>query len=291
MATPQPPPETGPESNAIGQLLDWGTCSLAANSASPRLDTEVLMASLLHWPRSTVMAFPERNVPASLAGEFQATIRRRATGVPVAHLTGHREFYSLEFEVSTDTLVPRPETELLVDQLLERVSSLDEVAILDAGTGCGAIALAIKRQRPRSRVVALDASKAALDVASNNGFQLGLEVEWLLSDWFDTLGDRHFEFVVSNPPYVERDDPRLVEGDLRHEPRRALDGGLDGLDSIRTIIARAPRVLSARGTLLLEHGHNQARAVGELLRADGFRSIQTHRDLSGQDRVTLGRTP
>jgi len=277
-----------PDSATIGQLLEWGARLLAANSASPRLDAEVLMAALVHWPRSSVMAFPERTVPTALTEEFRVLIRRRTRGTPVAHLTGRKEFYSLDLKVSPDTLVPRPETELLVDQLLESVTPIEVVRILDVGTGCGAIALAVKRQRPNARVVALDSSEAALTVALANGFRLGLEVEWLRSNWFQALGDRRFDFILSNPPYVEREDPCLVGGDIRHEPREALDGGIDGLDSIREIIAGAPRVLTPGGTLLLEHGYNQSPAVTQLLRGAGFQSIETHRDLAGHDRVTLG---
>ena len=188
-------------------------------------------------------------------------------------------------------MVRRPETELLVDQLLERVRPIEAVSILDLGTGSGAIALAIKRQRPDARVVAVDWSAAALSVAIDNGNRLKIQVEWLLSDWFEALEGRLFDFIVANPPYVERGDPRLVSGDLRHEPRMALDGGVDGLDSIREIIAGAPRVLAPGGTLLLEHGYDQAPAVARLFRALGFRRIETYKDLAGQDRTTVGTGP
>jgi len=234
------------------------------------------------------MAYPERTISRALAENFRALIRQRARGIPLAHLTGRKEFYSLDLQVSPDTLVPRPETELLVDQLLEYLTPIETAQILELGTGCGAIALAVKRQRPNTRVVAVDSSEAALRVAIRNGSQLGLEVEWLLSNWFQAVGDRRFDFVLSNPPYVERGDAHLVVGDLRHEPREALDGGIDGLDSIRAIIAGVPRALAPGGTVLLEHGYDQASAVTQLLRAAGFRSIETHRDLAGHDRVTLG---
>lgn len=277
-----------PDPASIGQMLDWGARLLASNSASPRLDAEVLMAALVQWPRSTVMAFPERTIPQATKEEFRGMVRRRARGVPLAHLTGRKEFYSLDLQISSDTLVPRPETELLVDQVLECTTPIEAVSILDLGTGCGALALAIKRQRPNARVVAVDASEAALKIAIRNAARLGLDVEWLSSNWFEALTGRRFDFIVSNPPYVERGDPGLTAGDLRHEPRAALDGGVDGLDAIREIIAGAPRALASGGTVLLEHAHNQAPAVTELLRAGGFRWIETHKDLAGQDRVTLG---
>jgi len=161
--------------------------------------------------------------------------------------------------------------------------------VLDLGTGCGAIALAIKQQRPNTSVVAVDASEAALSIASKNGSRLGLEVEWIFSSWFKALDEQQFGFIVSNPPYVGREDPRLIDGVLRHEPREALDGGMDGVASIREIITGAPRVLAPGGTLLLEHGNDQKLTVSKLLRANSFRSIETHQDLAGHDRVTLGR--
>ena len=279
------------DATPIGQLLDWGARLLASSSASPRLDAEVLMADLVCWPRSAVMAFPGRALPQGMTDEFRGLIRRREEGTPLAYLTGRREFYSLDLRVSAETLVPRPETELLVDQLLERVRPIEAVSILDLGTGSGAIALAIKRQRPDARVVAVDWSAAALSVAIDNGNRLKIQVEWLLSDWFEALEGRLFDFIVANPPYVERGDPRLVSGDLRHEPRMALDGGVDGLDSIREIIAGAPRVLAPGGTLLLEHGYDQAPAVARSFCALGFRRIETYKDLAGQDRTTVGTGP
>ena len=277
-----------PDSRRVERLLEWGNRELAPSSASPRLDAQVLLASVVGWPRSSVMAFGERTVPGGLTAEFRALIRRRAQGVPVAHLTGRKEFYSLQLRVSSATLVPRPETELLVDWLMDCTTPVDTARILDLGTGCGAIALAVKQQRPKARVVAVDSSEAALSVARDNGRLLGLEVEWVFSSWFDALRGRRFDFIVSNPPYVERGDPRLRAGDLRHEPEAALDGGVDGLDAIRAIAAGAPAVLQRGGALLVEHGCAQAVAVGRVLRANGLRSIGARRDLAGHARVTRG---
>ena len=278
-----------PDPVSIGGLLDWGVRLLASNSTSPKLDAEVLMAALTHRSRSTVMAFPERAISRKLAKEFRALMHRRAKGIPLAYLTGHKEFYSINLRVSSDTLVPRPETEILVDQLLRHIAPMGVAKVLDLGTGCGAIALAIKQQRPNTSVVAVDASEAALSIASKNGSRLGLEVEWIFSSWFKALDEQQFGFIVSNPPYVGRGDPRLIDGVLRHEPREALDGGMDGVASIREIIAGAPRVLAPGGTLLLEQGNDQKLTVSKLLRANSFRSIETHQDLAGHDRVTLGR--
>ena len=238
-----------------------------------------------------MIGHPERDVEAEDAVRFRELIEQRAAGVPVAHLTGNREFYSLSLRVSPATLVPRPETELLVDKVLERLSADQRAAVLDAGTGCGAVALAIKRHRPRCRVVAMDRSARALKVAANNGARLGLHVDWIRSHWFDALADARFDFIVVNPPYVRADDAALLTGELRHEPRQALDGGPDGLESLREIVESAPRVMAPGGTLALEHGCDQALGVRSLLDGKGFRGIETFRDLADHDRVTSGSLP
>ena len=272
----------------IGHLLERATLLLATNSSSPRLDAEVLMAELVRWPRSTVMAFPERTLSQPIASNYRALVELRAKRVPIAHLTGRKEFYSLDLRVSSDTLVPRPETEMLVDEVLRRTAPLQAASILDIGTGCGAIALAIKQQRPNCRVVAVEFSLKALRVAVGNGFRLGLEVEWLCSKWLTSLGNYRFDFIVSNPPYVERGDVHLLAEELCYEPRLALDGGVDGLDSIREIIASVPDVIATGGIVFLEHGHQQALAVAELLQKAGFCDVETKNDLAGHNRVTLG---
>ena len=288
---PAPVREPLAEAGSIGSLLDWAATLLARGSTSPRIDAEVLLGFLLRRPRSHLIGFPERGVSPLLAADFRERVRRRADGVPVAHLVGCREFYSLELQVSPATLVPRPETELLVEKLLERVTAAERAVVLDAGTGCGAVALAVKRHRPGCRVAAVDSSSSALEVAVANGARLGLRTHWVLSHWFKGLADERFDFIVSNPPYVESGDARLLTGGLRHEPREALDGGTDGLACLREIIAAAPRALTAGGTLLVEHGGDQARAVGGLMRRRGFRAVETHQDLSGHDRVSIGSLP
>lgn len=208
--------------------------------------------------------------------------------MPVAYLTGWREFHSLLLRVSNATLVPRPETELLVDAVLDRLPDDEPARVLDAGSGCGAIALAIKYRRPHCRMVAVEFSAPALRVAASNGARLGMRVNWVRSHWFSALQSGRFDFIAANPPYVAADDKALVRGDLRHEPRLALDGGADGLDSLREIIADAPQVLARGGTLLLEHGFDQARRVCSLMSSGGFQGLETLRDLAGHDRVTLG---
>ena len=272
-------------------MLDWARVRLASRSGSAGLDEEVLLGFALGRARSSLIGFPELGVSAAETARFRRLVERRATGVPVAYLTGRREFYSLPLNVSPATLVPRPETELLVDKVLERLAPGTRARVLDAGTGCGAVAVAVKHNRPCCRVVAVEFSAAALEVAASNGTRLGLQVDWIRSDWFAPLTNERFDFVVANPPYVAASEEALVTGELRHEPRPALDGGKDGLESLRTIIADAPRVLAATGTLLLEHGHDQARRVRNLMDRSGFRRIKTNRDLAGHDRVTVGHLP
>ena len=274
--------------SSVGALLDWARMRLASRSGSSGLDAEVLLGFALGRPRSSLIGFPELGVSAAETARYRRLIDRRAAGVPVAYLTGRREFHSLALNVSPATLVPRQETELLVDKLLERLAIGARARVLDAGAGCGAVAIAIKHRRPDSQVVGVDRSGAALQIAAGNGARLGLDVHWVRSDWFAGIADGRFQFVVSNPPYVRRDDPALTSPDLRHEPREALDGGAEGLDGLRAVIAGAPRVLAPRGTLLLEHGFDQARPVHELLNECGFRAIATHRDPAGLDRVSIG---
>ena len=235
------------------------------------------------------MGFPERGVPAAETTRYLGLIEQRTSGMPLAYLTSWREFHSLPLRVSPATLVPRPETELLVDAVLDRLPDDASVRVLDAGSGCGAIAFAIKYRRPRCRMVAVECSASALRIAVSNGVRLKLRVDWIRSHWFNALQGDRFDFIAANPPYVKAGDEALVAGDLRHEPRLALDGGQDGLGCLREIIDQAPRVLATGGTLLLEHGNDQARTVRTLLRHSGFRGIRTLRDLAGHDRVTLGR--
>lgn len=274
--------------SSVGALLDWARVRLASGSGSSGLDAEVLLGFALDRPRSSLIGFPERGVSAAETARYRRLIERREAGVPVAYLTGRREFYSLPLTVSSATLVPRPETELLVDKVLERLPTDGRSVVLDAGSGCGAVALAIKHRRPHCRMVAVECSAPALRVAVSNGVRLGLQVEWIRSHWFDALADTCCDIIAANPPYVATGDEALITGDLRHEPRLALDGGVDGLMSLRTIIAGTPRVLASGGTLLLEHGCDQTLPVQNLMDRAGLQGLETHRDLAGHDRVTVG---
>ena len=280
---------TAARDRSVSDLLQWANGRLENQSDSPELDSELLLACVLGKARSRLIAYPEDNVPTDRGQRFRELIERRAAGWPVAYLTGTREFYSLPLRVTPATLVPRPETELLVDRVLEGLAPDAPAAVLDAGTGCGAIACAIKRQRPRCLVAGADLSGPALRIASANGERLGLQVHWIRSNWFDGFANGRFNVIACNPPYVPRGDSALAGPGLRLEPLCALDGGADGLESLRVVIASAPRVLAPGGTLVLEHGFDQSAAVRNLLEARGFRGIETHRDLAGHDRISLGR--
>ncbi|MEF3193331.1 MAG: peptide chain release factor N(5)-glutamine methyltransferase [Halothiobacillaceae bacterium] len=274
----------------IGQALYWAVEQLK-DGDSPRADADILLAHVLGRPRSYVLAWPERELSPGQWTAFQALVERRARGEPVAYLTGSREFFGLDLAVSNAVLIPRPETELLVEAALERLPGRP-CMVADLGSGSGAIALAIAKMRPDARVVAVDASRQALEVARTNAERLGLRnVELREGDWCKGLADERFDMIVSNPPYICEDDPHLARGDLRFEPAMALVSGADGLEAIRAIVACAPLHLGPGGWLLFEHGFDQAEAVAGLMRKAGFTDIELLRDLLGHGRVTLGRTP
>lgn len=246
-------------------------------------EARLLLAAASGFSEASVLAFPERELPAETQDRFRAFVERRAKGEPIAYILGRREFYGLQLSVNPAVLIPRPETELLVELALERPFS----TALDLGTGSGAIALALKRHRPAARVVAVEASAAALAVAKRNAVALDLEVELVHGRWFEPLAGRSFDLVVSNPPYVAAGDPHLAE--LAFEPAGALVAGPDGLEAIRQIAAAAPSYLAPRGWLLLEHGIGQEAAVRALLENGRLEELATWPDLAGIPRVTGGR--
>lgn len=274
----------------FGELVEWGCSALASASATPRLDTELLLAMAVKRPRSAIVGFPELAASVVSCDRFRGLVRDRARGVPLAYLTGKKEFYSLELDVTPDTLVPRPETELLVDLSLQLLAGRYAASVVELGTGSGAIALALKHERPDLDVTAVDSSPAALRVAQQNAARLALDVRLLESIWLDALGDERYDLIIANPPYVASLDPHF-SGDLRHEPRVALDGGVDGLADIRLILARAGAYLQHDGYVLLEHGFDQGTAVVAIARENRFAEIETCLDLSGQDRVLMARAP
>jgi release factor glutamine methyltransferase len=262
--------------------------ALAAAGVEPR-EARLLLAEACGFSQASVLANDERELPEEIEARFAEMTARRRAGEPVAYIVGRREFYSLSLSVGPPVLIPRPETELLVELALERLAPDARASVLDLGTGCGAIALAIKRHRPRARVVAVEASATALEYAKRNAAKLGLEIELRHGRWFEPVRGEHFDVIVSNPPYVALEDPHLGEGDVRFEPRHALVAGADGLDEIRAITNGAAAFLNAGGWLLLEHGQGQDQAVRTLLAAAGFDRVSTWPDLAGIARATGGK--
>ncbi len=255
-------------------------------------DAEYLLAHALQKSRSWLFAHGDEPLPAETAERFESLLRRRIDGEPVAYLIGRRGFRNFDLQVTPATLIPRPETELLVELALARLPLALSARVADLGTGSGAIALALASERPHAHVLATDASSDALAVAQRNAQELRLaNIGFRTGDWLAPLAGEAFDLITSNPPYIADGDAHLGQGDLRHEPRSALASGADGLDAIRVIVRDAPRCLVAGGWLLLEHGWEQAEAVRDLLRGAGFACIETARDLEQRDRVTLGRMP
>lgn len=255
-------------------------------------DAALLLAHALGKPRSWLFAHADDLLGEADAARFDALLARRVAGEPVAYLTGSRGFWTLDLAVTPATLVPRPETELLVELALARLPAVAPVRVADLGTGSGAIALALAKERPRARVVATDASPEALEVARANTVRNGIgNVAFRLGSWLQPLDGECFALIASNPPYIADGDPHLSQGDLRFEPAMALSCGPDGLDAIRIIVRDAPACLHSGGWLLLEHGWDQGEAVRALLVEAGFVDVGTERDLEGRDRVTLGRRP
>jgi len=266
----------------VAALLREASARVGATDAAP------LLAHALGRSRTWLYAHGDDAVDAAAVAACERALRRREAGEPVAYITGTRGFWRFDLRVTPDTLVPRPETELLVELALERLPETRALRIADLGTGSGAIALALAHERPQARVVAVDASAAALDVARANAAALRIgNVEFRAGDWLQPLAGERFDLIASNPPYIALGDPHLAE--LRHEPALALSSGADGLDAIRTIVRDAPAHLASGGWLLLEHGHDQGAAVRALLAAAGFDDVSTARDLEHRDRVALGR--
>ena len=259
----------------------------AAVCGVDRLDAQRLLAAALARPRGWLIAHDDARLDAATQARYADWLARCAAGEPVAYLLGAQEFYGLPLAVSPAVLVPRPDTETLVDWALELLPPEAAVAVADLGTGSGAIALALASQRPACRITAVDASAEALAVARGNGQRLGHAVEWLLSDWFGALAGRSFALVAANPPYIAEGDPHLPA--LRHEPQQALTSGADGLDAIRHIAAAAPAHLHDGGWLLFEHGFDQADAVRAILAQAGFEAAATRADLAGRPRCSGGR--
>mgnify|MGYP000043961961 CR=1 FL=1 len=272
--------------SAQSQLIQAGLVD------SPKLDAELLLCNILQVNRTYLFTWPEKDVSPEQSITFQANLQKRLSGHPIAHIIGHREFWGLDLIVSKDTLIPRPDSETLIEAVL----SLKEVSnpnkncsIVDLGTGSGAIALALKSELPHCTISALDQSLPALEVAKQNAQNNRLKVEFLHSNWFSAIEQQQFDCIVSNPPYIEDDDPHLQQGDVRFEPLSALTSGSDGLNDIRLIIDQAWLHLYKQGWLVIEHGYNQAESINQLFQKAGYQNLQLHKDLAGNPRISLGQ--
>ena len=261
-----------------------------ARSGLVPLEAKILLGHVLGRDRAWLAAHGDAPLTREQVSAFESLTRRRHDGEPVAYLTGRREFFGLEIEVTREVLIPRPETELLVEHALAAIPAGTPSRVLDLGCGSGAVALAIARERPRASVLGADVAPAAVELARRNAQRLAIaNATFLASDWFEAVPLQSFEVIVANPPYVAEADPHLEQGDLRFEPPLALTPGADALSAIRTIVTAAPAYLAAGGALALEHGHDQADAVRALLGAAGFGEVRSARDLAGILRVTSGR--
>jgi release factor glutamine methyltransferase len=273
----------------MATLLAEGARRLRASAAAvgtgatPTLDAELLLAHVLRMPRARLKSHSEALAEPERAGQYLELIERRAAGEPLAYRTGEREFWSLRLAVSPAVLVPRPETELLVERALA-LWTASAGRIADLGTGCGAIAIALARERPRWQIVATDVSAAALAVAQRNAATFGAGIDFRHGDWYTPLAGERFDLLLSNPPYVAADDPAMHA--LRYEPRAALTPGSDALECLRTLVRGAPRHLARGGWLLLEHGADQGADVRQELVDAGFRYVRSHCDLAGHERMT-----
>ncbi len=279
--------------------------------STARLEVILLMQFVLQVNHAWLIAHADDEIPMETDEAFQVLFKRRLNGEPMAYILGEREFFGITLKVTPDTLIPRPDTEILVETALEKIAYIrqaqDErhldnsrrndsvesekpLSVLDLGTGSGAIALAIAQHAPNTNITAVDISERTLKVAEENAKNLNIHnVRFVLSDWFSALQNETFDLIISNPPYIENNDVHLSQGDLRFEPRAALASGDDGLDDIRQIIEHAASYLKPQGLLMFEHGYNQAESVSNLLASAHFTTIQTYQDLGGNDRVTLGR--
>jgi release factor glutamine methyltransferase len=274
----------------LSDALHTATLLLARASASARLDAELLLEYVTGLSRTSFRAFPERGLPAQAGWAFQQLVMRRLKGEPVAYIRGQQEFWSLLFEVTPAVLIPRPETELLVERALAHIDQVQPASVLDLGTGSGAVALAIASERRGARITATDASKDALAIAHRNAARLQLSnVTYIHGSWYASLAQQRFDVIVSNPPYIAADDPDLAAEVRRHEPAMALIAGPRGIEALELIVRDSPPHLQRAGWLLLEHGWKQGAAVRDLLVRAGFINVRSHPDLAGHERITEGQ--
>jgi release factor glutamine methyltransferase len=276
--------------STIKTLLAQAANTLKNYSDSPLLDAEVLLGFMLGKPRTYLRAWCDNTLTDEQLAAFEALIKQRQQGTPIAYLTGTREFWSRDFKVTPDVLIPRPDTELLIELSLELIPKNQAFNLIDLGTGSGIIAVTVAAERPNAQVTAVDASLAALEIAKHNARHHQLtNIEFYQSDWFANVPKSLFDLVISNPPYIDPDDEHLQQGDVRFEPQSALIADNQGLSDIQVIADKARCYLKSTGHLLIEHGYNQAPQVQAIFNALAYDKVQSYRDLSGQPRVTYGR--
>ncbi|MDR3212469.1 MAG: peptide chain release factor N(5)-glutamine methyltransferase [Azoarcus sp.] len=272
----------------VPAVTDLASALAWARKRIPAPEARLLLRYVRRCQAAHLVAWPEEALPAAEWEIFRNLVERRATGEPVAYLLGEREFYGRAFLVNPKVLIPRPETEVLVELALARFGAESQLKVLDLGTGSGALAITLALELDRADVTGIDWSREALGVAMSNAIRLGARVSFLCSDWYAALGNERYRLIVANPPYVAKSDPHLILGDLRFEPRAALAAGEDGLADLACIAAGAGRHLEKGGCLFMEHGYDQAAAVRSLLADAGFASIASWRDLAGIERVSGG---
>ena len=273
----------------IKQALSQAGQTLAHHSPSPRLDAEVLLSHALHTTRTALYTHPEQFLADEESRYFQTLVTKRSEGIPIAYLLGEREFWSLPFKLSQDTLIPRPETERLVEVILSFFQEKTDLSLLDLGTGSGAIAIALAHTKRSWQVTATDINQNALDMATTNALALGMtDISFIQSNWFSSIPSLKYDVIVSNPPYIKDNDPHLTEGDVRFEPKRALVSGKEGLDALIHIIQESYEHLHPGGCLFVEHGYDQQQAVMALLTRRGYVNVQGFQDHNQVDRVSIG---
>ncbi len=276
--------------NTVENLLSIAIQQLDNTSPSARLDAEILLAFSLNKSRTWLRTWPEQRVDQSVSNQFNQLIEQRHQGLPIAYLIGQREFWAHTFQVSKDVLIPRPETELLVEHCLHIILPDQPQLILELGTGSGAIAISIAAEHPQAQITATDISQPALEIARINADSAAVSnIQFLQSDWFNNIDKRGFALIISNPPYIEQNDPHLQQGDVRFEPRLALTSGSDGLRDIQIIAQQAQNHLATNAYLALEHGYNQHLAVAQILSNNHYTNIKNHHDLQGNPRITIAQ--
>lgn len=281
----------------IIEHLIVATKQLEKTSDSPRLDAEVLLAHSLNKNRTWLITWSDNKLTEPEIQNFETLLMRREEGEPVAHITGSREFWSLDLQVSKDTLIPRPETELMIEKILEQYTQTSDIKVLDLGTGSGAIALALASERPGWEITATDKSAAALEIAKQNAQQLNLNnINFIHGNWFEPFEnpsseDQFFDIIASNPPYIPDQDPHLLQGDVRFEPMSALASGEDGLNDIRLICQQAPKHLKPEAMLIIEHGFDQMMELHDIFMHSGYKNIRQYNDLAGNPRLSTGIKP